>query len=97
MTTYDEVRQEAERAEHKTNQFYAGDVAKRAALKAAGGLASDKTLRDEFAEDALHGVIITCGRDTRLINETTPEMFARKAYEIADAMLEARKTTGEGE
>ena len=66
-------------------------------IKAAGGLASNKTLRDEFAEDALHGVIITCGRDTRLINETTPEMFARKSYQLADAMLEARKTTGEGE
>jgi hypothetical protein len=76
----------------KANQFYEAEAAKRAALQAAGGLASDKTLRDEFAEDALHGVIITCGRDTRLINETTPEMFARKAYEIADAMLEARKT-----
>jgi hypothetical protein len=41
--------------------------------------------------------MVTCQGDTRLINETTPEMFARKAYEVSDAMLEARKTTGEGE
>ena len=73
------------------------DQEKAAFIKAAGGLASDKTLRDEFAGQALAGVMVTCQGDTRLINETTPEMFARKAYEVSDAMLEARKTTGEGE
>ena len=56
-----------------------------------------KTRRDEFAGQALPGVMATCQGDTRLLNETTPEMFARKSYEVADAMLEARKTTGEGE
>ena len=71
--------------------------AKAAFIEASGGLASDKTLRDEFAGQAMAGVMVTCQGDTRLINETTPEMFARKAYEVSDAMLEARKTTGEGE
>jgi hypothetical protein len=53
-------------------------------------------LRDEFARDALRGVMVTCQNDTRLAGETSPEMFARKSYFVADAMLEARKTTGEG-
>ena len=51
------------------------DQEKAAFIKAAGGLASDKTLRDEFAGQAI----------------------ATVAYGLADAMLEARKTTGEGE
>ena len=36
-------------SEQTANKFYARDLAKRAALKEAGGFASDKTLRDEFA------------------------------------------------
>jgi hypothetical protein len=63
----------------------------------AGAASQAGTLRDEFAGQALAGVIVTCQGDTRLLNETSPEMFARKSYEVADAMLEARKTTGEGE
>jgi hypothetical protein len=63
----------------------------------AGAASQAGTLRDEFAGQALAGVMVTCQGDTRLINETTPEMFARKTYEVADAMIEARKTTGEGE
>jgi hypothetical protein len=86
-----------EMVEQQEQRRFAAGTAKRAALEAAGGLASDKTLRDEFAGQALAGVMVTCQGDTRLINETTPEMFARKTYEVADAMLEARKTTGEGE
>ena len=93
----DKIMTHEERAERKANQFYEAATAKRAALKAAGGLASEKTLRNEFAGLALAGVMVTCQGDTRLINETTPEMFARKTYEVSDAMLEARKTTGEGE
>jgi hypothetical protein len=81
------------RAETKANQFLGEAADKRAALEAAGGLASDMTMRDEFAGQALAGVMVTCQGDTRLINETTPEMFARKTYEVADAMLEARKTS----
>ena len=52
-------------------------------------------LRDEFAAKAVAGVMVTCQGDTSLLNETSPEMFARKSYEVADAMLEVRKTTGE--
>ena len=87
MTTYDQVRQEAERAEQKTNQFYAGDVAKRAALKAAGGLASDMTLRDHFAGKVITGISATEG-DMQWITQHG----AKYAYQMADAMLEARKT-----
>jgi hypothetical protein len=66
--------------------------AKAAFIKAAGGLASDKTLRDEFAMAAL----VNCR--TQLNGPTaTPDDIATVAYGLADAMLEARKTTGEGE
>jgi hypothetical protein len=83
MTTYDEVRQEAERAEHKANQFFAAETSKHAALQAAGGLASNKTLRDEFAMAALSSIGYCPDK---------PELEAKFAYQIADAMLEARKT-----
>jgi hypothetical protein len=63
----------------------------------AGAASQAGTLRDEFARDALRGVMVTCQNDTRLAGETSPEMFARKSYFVADAMIEARKTTGEGE
>jgi hypothetical protein len=76
--------------------FHATQRAKNEAIHAAGGLASNMTLRDAAALKALAGVMATCQSDTRLLNETSPEMFARKSYEVADAMLEARKTTGEG-
>jgi hypothetical protein len=80
------------RAETKANQFYSGDVAKRAALQAAGGLASDKTLRDEFAGQAMQGIL--SGMD--LSTMPSYEEFGPFCYRLADAMLEARKTTGEG-
>jgi hypothetical protein len=90
------------RAETKANQFLgeAADkraalyAAKRAALEAAGGLAIDMTMRDEFAGQALAGIASVAMHNDRAINP--PEM-AKAAYDFADAMLEARKTTGEGE
>ena len=48
------------------------------------------SLRDWFAGQALHSVILTCANDTREEGETRERMFAKKAYAIADAMLEAR-------
>jgi len=46
--------------------------------------------RDWFAGKALHSVILICANDTREEGEARERMFARKAYAIADAMLEAR-------
>jgi hypothetical protein len=60
-------------------------------IKAAGGLASDKTLRDEFAGRVITGISATEG-DMQWMTQHG----AKYAYQIADAMLEARKTTGEG-
>ena len=59
----------------------------------AGGHCMDTgmTLRDWFAGQALVGIINACAMDARQNGERTEEMFARKAYSIADAMLEARK------
>ena len=49
------------------------------------------TLRDYFAGQAV-GEVIAYFADKHLIrNETAPEAFARKAYEIADAMIAARE------
>jgi hypothetical protein len=68
------------------------DQEKSAFIKAAGGLASDKTLRDEFAGHALAGVMAISG-----VNQGDEKPLADWSYMMADAMLEARKTTGEGE
>lgn len=54
-------------------------------------VSSGMSLRDWFAGQALSGVIRMCAGDTRREGETIDEYFARAAYEIADAMLEARK------
>ena len=49
------------------------------------------TLRDYFAGQAV-GEVIAYFADKHLTrNETAPEAFARKAYEIADAMIAARE------
>lgn len=48
-------------------------------------------LRDRFAMAALPSVIAVCGRDTRDADVGYPQHCAAKAYEIADAMMEARK------
>lgn len=52
-------------------------------------LDSQKTIRDSFAEHALCGVILKCAGDSR--GESLEDMFAAKAYLIADSMMEARK------
>lgn len=49
------------------------------------------TLRDEFAKTALPPVMYVCVNDTLADGETRAELFARKAYEMADAMLKARQ------
>lgn len=49
------------------------------------------SLRDWFAGQALSGIITTCAGDHRGNGETVVQMFSRTAYELADAMLEARK------
>ena len=50
------------------------------------------SMRDYFAGQAIGQIIQTCLRHTRIDGESAPEAFARKAYEIADAMLAARKS-----
>jgi hypothetical protein len=92
-----------EMAEHENNRFleqvaryapiYAAEQIKVDELQLAGGLAIDKTLRDEFAGRAMQGIL--SGMDL----STMPpyEEFGPFCYRLADAMLEARKTTGEGE
>lgn len=50
------------------------------------------SLRDYFASQALIGVMNICRDDTRSQGETNPQMFSRKAYELADAMLAARES-----
>ena len=82
-----------EMVEKQEQRRFAAEAAKRAALEAAGGLASDMTMRDEFAGQALAGIASVAMHNDRAINP--PEM-AKAAYDFADAMLEARKTTGEG-
>jgi hypothetical protein len=57
------------------------------ALQATGGLASDKTLRDEFAGQAM--------AVSTLDAAAYPDAVAIISYRLADAMLKARKTTGE--
>jgi hypothetical protein len=58
----------------------------------AGAASQAGTLRDEFAGRAMQGIL--SGMDL----STMPpyEEFGPFCYGLADAMLEARKTTGEG-
>jgi len=49
------------------------------------------TLRDYFAGQAVGEVIAYFAGKHLIRNETAPEAFARKSYEIADAMLAARE------
>ena len=53
-------------------------------MEVHGGYAKDMTIRDYFAGQALHGLL------TRKIF-TTAERISEVAYEMADAMLKARK------
>lgn len=48
--------------------------------------------RDVMALNLLPKVMDTCAQDTREPGETHEQMFARKAYALADAMLAARET-----
>jgi hypothetical protein len=66
---------------------FAAEIAATNALQAAGGLASYKTLRDEFAMAAMSAY--KAAKSATLMNR------AELAYFIADAMLEARKTPTE--
>lgn len=49
------------------------------------------SLRDWFAGQAIGTVIDRCSGDTRRAHEHQTDYFARVAYEVADAMLIARK------
>ena len=48
------------------------------------------TLRDWFAGQAIPGIIAACFHDQCEPGETRAEMFARKSYLMADALLTAR-------
>jgi hypothetical protein len=52
------------------------------------------SLRDWFAGQALPGVMAVCRGDTLAEGETSPQMFARKSYAVADAMLAERARIG---
>jgi hypothetical protein len=58
----------------------------------AGAASQVGTLRDEFSGRVITGISATEG-DMQWMTQHG----AKYAYQIADAMLEARKTTGEGE
>ena len=81
--------------ELKANQFYAAEVAEQEALQAAGGLASDKTLRDEFAGLAMAAIISKSPFLSNPEDWTSYNKTVIGAYDYADAMLEARKTPTE--
>ena len=54
---------------------------------------SGMTLRDYFAGQAIGQIISVCANDTHIAGESAPDAFARKSYEIADAMITAREVT----
>lgn len=56
-------------------------------------LAGGMTLRDYFAAKALPSVVAVAAGDTLLDGESQEQMFARKSYAVADAMLSARGET----
>jgi hypothetical protein len=92
MTKPTPKEQDRRIAEHEVriNERWQERAYNAAALKAAGGLASDKTLRDHFAGQAM-AASVAAGDGSYACG------IADVAYFLADAMLEARKTTGEGE
>lgn len=49
------------------------------------------SLRDWFAGQAIGTIIDRCSGDTRRSHEHQTDYFARVAYEVADALLIARK------
>lgn len=52
------------------------------------------TIRDYFAGQALPTVVEKCEPIERQSGESTAQMFARRSYEIADAMLAERAKGG---
>jgi hypothetical protein len=52
---------------------------------------SGMTLRDYFAGQAIGKIISVCANDTRIAGESAQDAFARKSYEIADAMIAERE------
>ena len=56
-----------------------------------GGL----SIRDYFAATSLPGIIDACKADPTQDDESIPQMLARKAYALADAMIVAREDTAE--
>ena len=67
------------------------------ALENAGGLAKHKTLRDEFAGQAMAAIISKSPFLSNPEDWTPYDKTAIGAYDYADAMLEERKTTGDGD
>jgi hypothetical protein len=55
---------------------------------------SGMSLRDWIAGQALPSVIVRCSEDALINRETIEQLFARKSYRIADAMLAERVKTG---
>ena len=53
------------------------------------------TLRDYFAGQAIIAIIPQCANDAKAFDESRQEYFARRAYEIADAMLKERAKGGD--
>ena len=49
------------------------------------------SMRDYFAASALHGLLACPQGPAKEADETWDQYYARRAYEYADAMLEARK------
>jgi hypothetical protein len=84
LTPEEEDRRMAE-WEARDNARWQEKADNAAALNAAGGLATNMTLRDHFAGEALV---------SRALDQSLSGMqMAIESYHIADAMLEARKTT----
>lgn len=50
------------------------------------------TIRDYFAGQSIGAIIMQCASDLQFLDgkETSEQYFARKAYDIADAMLAER-------
>lgn len=65
-----------------------------AANESTGWTQEGMSLRDWLAGQAIGAIIDRCSGDTRKPHEHKTDYFARVAYEVADAMLIARKAGG---
>ena len=72
---------------------YLVDISDELRIAYDAGVRQAKTLRDEFAGQAMQGIL--SGMD--LSTMPSYEEFGPFCYRLADAMLEARKTTEGGE